>query len=64
MNDPALGRLVDRGNRRANLIDAALWRGADLFLQFAQMRFNTSIMERSPKRLSGTFAGGFRVSHR
>jgi hypothetical protein len=57
MNDATLGGLVDRGNRRANLVGAALWRGADLFLQFAQMRFNASIMERSPKRLSGTFAG-------
>ena len=26
MNDPALGRFVDSGNRRANLIGAALWR--------------------------------------
>jgi hypothetical protein len=57
MNDPALGRLVDCGNRRANLIGAALWRGADLFLQSAQVRLNASIMDRSPKSLSGTFAG-------
>jgi len=57
MNDPTLGRLVDRGNRRANLIGAALWRGADLFLQSAQVRLNASVMDRSPKRLSGTFAG-------
>jgi hypothetical protein len=57
MNDPTLGRFVDRGNRRANLIGAALWRGADLFLQSAQVRLNASIMDRSPKRLSGTFAG-------
>ena len=57
VNDPTLGRLVDRGNRRANLIDGALWRGADFFLQSAQVRLNASIMERSPKRLSGTFGG-------
>jgi hypothetical protein len=57
MNDPTLGRLVDRGNRRANLIGAALWRGADLFLLSAQVRLNASIMERTPKRLSGTFGG-------
>ena len=57
MNDPALGRLVDRGNRRANLIGAALWRGADLFLQFAQVRLNASIKDRPPKRLSATFGG-------
>jgi hypothetical protein len=57
MNDPTLGRLVDCGNRRANLIGAALWRGADLFLQSAQMRLNASVMDRSPKHLSGTFAG-------
>ena len=25
MNDPVLGRFVDSGNRRANLIGAALW---------------------------------------
>jgi hypothetical protein len=56
MNDPTLGGLVDRGNC-ANLICAALWRGADLFLQSAQVRLNASIMDRSPKRLSGTFAG-------
>ena len=55
MNDPTLGRLVDRGNRRANLIGAALWRGADLFLQSAQVRLNASIMGRSSKCLSGTF---------
>ena len=57
MNDPTLGRLVDRGNRRANLIDGALWRGADLFLQSAQVRLNTSIMSGSSKCLSGTFTG-------
>ena len=57
MNDPTLGRLVDRGNRRANLIGAVLWRGADLFLQCAQVRLNASIMDRSPKRLSRTFGG-------
>ena len=57
MNDPTLGRLVDRGNRRANLIDAALWHGADLFLQSAQVRLNASIMNRSPKRLSAPFGG-------
>ena len=57
MNDPTLGRLVDRRNRRANLIGAELWRGADLFLQSAQVRLNASIMDRPPKRLSGTFAG-------
>jgi len=28
-----------------------------LFLQSAQVRLNASIMDRSPKRLSGTFAG-------
>src|SRR5215216_5971357 len=44
MNDPTLGRLVGRGNRRANLIGGALWRGADLFLQFAQVRLNASIV--------------------
>jgi len=27
-----------------------------LFLQSAQMRLNASVMDRSPKRLSGTFA--------
>jgi hypothetical protein len=57
MNDPTLGRLVDRGNRGANLIGAVLWRGADLFLQCAQVRLNASIMNRPPKRLSGTFGG-------
>ena len=57
MNDSTLGGLVDRRNRRANLIGAALWRGADLFLQSAQMRLNASVMDRSPKRLSGAFAG-------
>jgi hypothetical protein len=57
MNDSTLGRLVDRGNRRANLIGAAFWRGADLFLQSAQVRLNASIMERPPKRLSATFGG-------
>ena len=57
MNDATLGRSVESRNRRANLIGAALWRGADLFLQSAQVRLNASIMDRSPKRLSGTFAG-------
>ena len=57
MNDPTLGRLVDRGNRRANLIGGALWRGADLFLQSAQVRLNASIMGPSSKCLSGTFTG-------
>jgi hypothetical protein len=57
MNNPTLGRFVDGRNRRANLIGGALWRGADLFLQSAQVRLNASIMERSPKRLSGTFGG-------
>ena len=47
MNDPTLGRFVDRRNRRANLFGAALWRRADLFLQSAQVRLNASIMERS-----------------
>ena len=28
MNDPTLGRSVDRRNRRANLIGGALWRTA------------------------------------
>ena len=32
VNDSTLGRFVDSRNRRANLIGAALWRGADLFL--------------------------------
>jgi len=57
MNDPTLGRFVDSRNRRANLIGAALWRGADLFLQAAQVRLNASIMDRSSKCLSGTFSG-------
>ena len=56
MNDPTLGRFVDRRNRRANLIGGALWRGADLFLQSAQVRLNASIMGRSSKCLSGTFS--------
>lgn len=56
MNDPTLGRFVDRRNRRVNLIGAALWRGADSFLHSAQVRLNASIMDRSSKRLSGTFA--------
>jgi hypothetical protein len=49
MNDPTLGRFVDRGNRRVNLIGAELWRGADSFLQPAQMRLNASIMDRPSK---------------
>ena len=49
MNDPTLGRFVDSRNRRVNLIGGALWRGADLFLQFAQVRLNASIMDRSSK---------------
>ena len=57
MNDPTLGRFVDSRNRRANLIGAALRRGADLFLQFAQLRLNTSITDSASKRLSGTFSG-------
>ena len=57
MNDPTLRSFVDSRNRRANLIGGALWRGADLFLQFAQVRLNASIMGRAPKRLSGTFTG-------
>ena len=57
MNDAVLGRFVDSRNRRANLIGGALWRGADVFLQSAQVRLNASIMDRSSKRLSGTFAG-------
>jgi hypothetical protein len=57
MNDPTLGRFVDSRNRRANLIGGALWRGADLFLQSAQVRLNASIMDRSPKRLSAAFGG-------
>ena len=55
MNDPILGCFVDSRNRRANLIGGALWRGADLFLQSAQVRLNASIMGRSSKCLSGTF---------
>jgi hypothetical protein len=57
MNHPTLGRFVDSRNRRANLIGGTLWRGTDLFLQPAQVRLNASVMDRSPKRLSGTFAG-------
>jgi hypothetical protein len=57
MNDPILGRFVDSRNRRANLIGGALWRGADLFLQSAQVRLNASIMGRSSKCLSSTFTG-------
>ena len=57
MDDSTLGCFVDSRNRRANLIGGALWRGADLFLQSAQVRLNASIMHRSPKRLSGTFGG-------
>src|SRR5215471_3880196 len=57
MNDPVLGRFVDRGNRRANLIGATLWGGADLFLQSAQMRLNAPITCGSSKGLSGTFSG-------
>ena len=57
MNDPTLSRFVDSRNRRANLIGGALWRGADLFLQSAQVRLNAPIVDRSPKRLSGTFTG-------
>jgi hypothetical protein len=56
MNDSTLGRFVDRRNRRATLIGGTLWRGADLFLQSAQVRLNASIMGRAPKRLSGTFS--------
>ena len=57
MNDSTLGRFVDSRNRHANLIGGALWRGADLFLQSAQVRLNASIMGRSSERLSGTFTG-------
>jgi len=57
MNDPILGRFIDRGNRRTNLIGCALRRGADLFLQSAQLRFDASIVDRSFKPLSGTFSG-------
>jgi hypothetical protein len=57
MNDPILGRFVDSRNRRANLFGGAIWRGADLFLQPAQVRLNASIVGRSPKCLSGTFTG-------
>jgi hypothetical protein len=57
MNDSTLGCFVDGRNRGANLIGGALWRGADLFLDFAQVGLNASIMGRSPKRLSGTFSG-------
>jgi hypothetical protein len=57
MNDPILRRLVDCRNRRANLIDRALWRGTDLFLQSAEMRLNASVVGGSPTRLSSTFSG-------
>ena len=57
MNDPVLGRFVDRRNRRSNLIGAALRGGADLFLQSAQMRLNAPITCGSSKGLSGTFSG-------
>ena len=57
MNDPVLGRFVDSRNRRANLIGATLWGGADLFLQSAQMRLNAPITCGSSKGLSGTFSG-------
>jgi hypothetical protein len=57
MNDPILGRFVDRRNGRANLIGRSLRRRADLFLQAAQVRLNASIMGRSFKCLSGTFGG-------
>ena len=57
MNDPTLGRFVESRNRRANLIGGALWRGADVFLQSAQVRLNASIMSRSSKCLSTTFTG-------
>jgi hypothetical protein len=57
MNDPALGRLVDCRNRRANPIGIALWRGADLFLQSAQVRLNASIMDRPFECLSSAFSG-------
>ena len=57
MNDSPLGGLVDCRNRRTNLIGGALWRGADLFLQSAQVRLDASIMDRSSKCLSGTFSG-------
>jgi hypothetical protein len=57
MNDAVLGRFVDSRNRGANLIGAALWGGADLFLQSAQMRLNAPITCGSSKGLSGTFSG-------
>ena len=57
MNYPALGRFVDRRDRRANLIDGALWRGPDLFLQSAQVRLHASIVGRSSECLSRTFSG-------
>ena len=64
MNDPVFGRFIDRRNRCANLICCALWRGADLFLQPAQVRLDASVVERSSKCLSGTFSGRFCVGHR
>ena len=57
VNDPTLSRFVDSRNRRANLIGGAFWRGADLFLQSAQVCLNASITRRSTKRLSGAFSG-------
>jgi len=56
MNHSALGRFVDSRDRRANLLGSALWRGADLLLQSAQVRLNAPIMDRPSKCLPGTLS--------
>ena len=57
MNDPALGRFVDRRNDCANFIAIRRWRGAYLLLQSSQVRLNAFITTRSAQSLPGAFSG-------
>ena len=63
MNDSSLGGLVERRDQPTNLFRIRFGAAAHRFLQCAQSRPDTAILNRAGERLTGTFCCGFCVSH-
>lgn len=65
MNDPALGRFIDRGNQRADVVHIPRFTaGRSAFCETTQVCEHATIAESANAGLAGTFGGGFGVGHK
>lgn len=63
MNDSLLGRLVDRGDGRANLVRVRLGCSEGPSLRRPDAAKDGTVAQGAADGLSSAFAGGFRVGH-